>query len=150
MKRSYENTLKVMCQGNPDLAEIIKGYIKKLYDAKITVFVRSVFLQGLFFLDPDMVDDELLKEYACPYIRKLRELCRQSDMSIAEFAISYIRDVTGVTSLVLGADSEEQVLQNIAYMNAPRIDDSIRKEAAEIFKDVNIEKIMEVLRRPKK
>lgn len=29
MKRSYENTLKVIYQGDPDLAELIRGYIEK-------------------------------------------------------------------------------------------------------------------------
>ena len=70
-------------------------------------------------------------------------------MTIAEFAISFIRDIDGVTSLVLGADTEAQISQNINYINAPIIPDDVRKEAFETFKDVNLSKIMEVLRRPK-
>ena len=70
-------------------------------------------------------------------------------MTIAEFAISFIRDIDGVTSLVLGADTEAQISQNINYINAPVIPDDVRKEAFETFKDVNLSKIMEVLRRPK-
>lgn len=128
---------------------ITKGYIKKLESRDIKVFVRSVFLQGLFFLNPDTIDDPLLKEYAAPYIRKLLEFCSEEGMTVAEFAISFIRDIKGVTSLVLGADTPEQVMQNIGYMNAPSLSESVREKAYETFKDVNLEKIMEVLRRPK-
>jgi len=34
---------------------------------------------------------------------------------MAELAISYIRDMPGVTSLVLGAEKPEQVRQNLSY-----------------------------------
>lgn len=128
---------------------IVDGYIERLHKQNITVFVRSVFLQGLFFLNPDEISDPILKEYAVPYIRKLLEFCGEEGMAVAEFAISFIRDINGVTSLVLGADTSEQVVQNIGYMNAPTLSESVREKAYQTFKDVNLEKIMEVLRRPK-
>jgi len=128
---------------------ITGGYIDRLKDKGAVVFVRSVFLQGVFFLDPEKMEDPLLVEYAKPYILKLREFCDRAGMSIAEFAISFMRDVPGVTSLVLGADTEEQVMENIRYMNAPALTEDMRKEVTEAFSGVNIPKIMEVLRRPK-
>ena len=129
---------------------IHKGYIKKLKERNIAVFVRSVFLQGVFFLEPEKITDPLLVEYAKPYIEILRNYCKAENMSIAEFAISYIRDTEGVTSLVLGADTKEQVMENIKYINAPAISEKTRMELSEKFKEVNIKKIMEVLSRPKK
>ena len=132
-----------------DQTLIYKGYLERLEKKDIAVFVRSVFLQGLFFLDPDTITDPLLIEYAKPYIETIRKYCMELNMSIAEFAISFIRDLPGVTSLVLGADSEEQVLENIRYINARELSDDIRGALAESFKSVNMEKIMEVLRRPK-
>ena len=83
-------------------------------------------------------------------IEILRDYCKTGNMSIAEFAISYIRDVEGVTSLVLGADTKEQVTENIKYINAPSISEETRAELSEKFREVNITKIMEVLSRPKK
>ena len=129
---------------------IYKGYLKKLHERNITVFVRSVFLQGIFFLRPEDITDPILLEYAKPYIEKLHTYCQEENMSIAEIAISYIRDVEGVTSLVLGADTKDQVLENIKYINAPPISDKTRYFLQEDFKSVNIQKIMEVLSRPKK
>ena len=128
---------------------IASGMTDKLHDRGITVFVRSVFLQGLFFLDPDAVDDPILVEHAVPKIRLIRELAEREGMSVAELAISFMRDVKGVTSLVLGADTAEQVKANAAYFDAKSVSEEtahiIRKE----FADVNIPEIMKVLSRPK-
>lgn len=129
---------------------IQRGYLKRLKENGVSVFVRSVFLQGLFFLKPDRITDPLLIEYAKPYIEKLAEYCEKENMSIAEFAISYIRDTEGVTSLVLGADSPEQIKENIGYINAPAITENTREMLSEEFGAVNIAKIMEVLSRPKR
>ena len=144
----YQATQIPMSLFDQKLIEL--GYLDKMKEKNILVFVRSVFLQGLFFMDPAKFTDPLLIEYAAPALNKLREFCERCNMSIAEFAISFIRDVPGVTSLVLGADTEEQIIQNIGYINAPVIPDEIREEAARVFRNVNMDKIMEVLRRPKK
>ena len=50
-------------------------------------------------------------------------------MTIAEFPISYIRNVPGVTSFVLGADTEEPIFANIGYMNAPSLSKEVHQEA---------------------
>ena len=71
-------------------------------------------------------------------------------MSIAELCISFIRDIPGVTSLVLGADTNEQLVQNVSYINAPVLPMEIRNDIMKVFENVNIRKIMEVLGRPKK
>lgn len=132
-----------------DQTLIYKGYLDKLKEKNIAVFVRSVFLQGLFFLNPKEFTDPLLIEYAKPYSEKLRDFCEETKMSIAELAISFIRDVPGVTSLVLGADTQEQIFQNISYINAPPLSAEIRSEISKAFQGVNMERIMEILRRPK-
>ena len=132
-----------------DQSLIHNGYIDKMYKKKISVFVSSVFLQGLFFLDYNNFTDPLLIEYVKPYLIKLHEICNKTGMSIAEIAISFIRDIPGVTSLVLGADSSEHIMQNVSYMNAPRLSEDVRNEISLTFKDVNTEKVMEILRRPK-
>ncbi len=125
------------------------GMTDKLAERNITVFVRSVFLQGLFFLDPDNMEDPILKECAAPKIRLLRECAEHEGMSIAELAISYMRDVKGVTSLVLGADTAEQVKANAAYFETKAISEKTSDTIRKAFADVNIPEIMKVLSRAK-
>ncbi len=133
-----------------DQSMLKNGHVEKLRAKNMAVFVRSVFLQGLFFLDPDTLDDPILVKYAKPYIQKLRALSEKCNMEIAELAISFIRDIPGVTSLVLGADTAAQIAENVNYMNAPALPPEIRAQAEAEFSGMNIPKIMEVLRRPKK
>ena len=40
-------------------------------------------------------------------------------MSIAELAASFVRDTEGVSSLVLGVATPEQIKENIKLANAP-------------------------------
>lgn len=128
---------------------IASGMTDKLADRNINVFVRSVFLQGLFFLDPDNMTDPILNEYAAPKIRILRECAEHEGMSVAELAISYIRDIRGVTSLVLGADTVEQVKANVAYFDTSSISEKTSYTIKKAFSSVNIPEIMRVLSRSK-
>ena len=129
---------------------IADGSIERLRQQDYAVFVRSVFLQGLFFLDPEKVDDPILVEHAVPKIRLLQRIAADLGISVAQLAIAFMRDSAGVTSLVLGADTPEQVKSNIAYFDAPALDESVMALLRKEFATVNIPEIMKVLSRPKK
>jgi len=129
---------------------IAGGWIDKLKERDYTVFVRSVFLQGLFFLDPDGMTDPILLEHAAPKLGILREIAERENMTVAQLAIAFIRDLPGVTSLVLGADTPEQVTHNIAYFDTPSLNESVMERLQREFANVDIPEIMKVLSRPKK
>ena len=129
---------------------IAGGSVAKLAERDYTVFVRSVFLQGLFFLDPDKMDDPILLEHAAPRIRVLREIAAGEGMTVAQLAIAFMRDCSGVTSLVLGADTPEQVKSNIAYFDTPKLGENTMQVLRKEFENVDIPAIMQVLSRPKK
>ena len=128
---------------------ITGGWIDQLKAHDYTVYVRSVFLQGLFFLNPDTMTDPILLEHAAPKLRLLRQVAEEENMTLAQLAIAFIRDCPGVTSLVLGADTPEQVRENLAqFATAPlsqEVTDRLRRE----FANVDIPAIMQVLSRPK-
>ena len=128
---------------------IANGAVKKLQERGVTVFVRSVFLQGLFFLDPDKMEDPILVEHAAPKIRILRQIAEAEGMNVAQLAIAFMRDCVGITSLVLGADTPEQVKSNIAYFDVPQLGASTMAALQKEFANVDIPAIMQVLSRPK-
>ena len=128
---------------------IRSGALEALEQRGYTVFVRSVFLQGLFFLDPDAMTDPLLVDHAAPKLRLLRDIAREANMTVSQLAIAFIRDQAGVTSLVLGADAPEQVAQNLAFFDTPRLDEPLLCRLGQVFSDVDIPAIMQVLSRPK-
>lgn len=121
-----------------------KGIIQKLKDKNIIVFVRSVFLQGLFFLDPENLPKKV--QIAKEPLLLLRELAEKENMNIAQLAIAYVRDVEGVSSLVLGVETPEQITENIRLMDTPAISEKTRHEIETVFKNVPILEIMEGLR----
>ena len=110
--------------------------IKKLAEKDIMVFVRSVFLQGLFFRDPETLPNGVLQNAKEP-LKKVRKIAEEENMSIAGLAISYIRDLKGVSSLVMGAEKPEQVKENIDLVNVKSISDTAREKITLAFKDVD-------------
>jgi len=127
-----------------DQRMINKGIMQKLEDKNIIVFVRSVFLQGLFFLDPENLPQKV--QMAREPLLLLRRLADKESMSVAQLAIAYIRDMEGVSSLVLGVETPEQIIENVRLMDAPPISERTRYEIEAGFKNVPILDIMEGLR----
>ena len=128
---------------------IESGAIEWLRGRGVKIFVRSVFFQGLLFLDPKSITDPGLLRFAAPHLKTLRRLSDKAGMSIAQLALTFLRDMPGITSLVLGAENPAQVMENSALFEAPSLPDSLRHEAEEAFKDVDYEGIMTVLRKPR-
>ena len=119
-----------------DVKNVNGNGIKKLADKGLTVFIRSVFLQGLFFRDPETLPNGVLQNAKEP-LRKIRKIAEEENMSIAGMAISYIRDLKGVSSLVMGAEKPEQVKENIDLINVKSISDVAREKLTLAFKDVD-------------
>lgn len=98
-----------------DWGQIENGGLKKLADSGMMIFVRSVYLQGLVFQDPDKLDPRM--EFARETLVKFRGLCSKYAMTPACLALSYALSLPGVTSLVLGSEKPEQVQQNVQLLN---------------------------------
>ena len=89
-----------------------------LDDAKflgVEVHVRSVFLQGLFFKDPDALPANL--RAAAPLLKRLRARA-STPGQIARTAIGFVAADDRVDRLVLGVQSEVQLLENIAALKS--------------------------------
>ncbi len=114
---------------------IVNGAIKKLSDAGSIVFVRSIYLQGLFFKDTNTLPEKI-KSAKGP-LDKLHTLAHDAGVSMAELAVTFIRDTEGITSLLLGADNPEQLLESVSLINAPKIKPEVAKEALKIAEEVD-------------
>ena len=132
-----------------DIRLIKNGLYEKMLNKRIKIFVRSVFFQGLFFLKPEKIENEGLKKLVAENIYQLQEIARTEKMSIAQLAISFIRDLDGVASLVLGADNENQVMENLSYINSPSISIESRNRLHKIAENIKIIEIMQELAKPK-
>lgn len=117
-----------------DNGVIVDGSIKKLADEGSAVFVRSIYLQGLFFKDTNTLPEKI--KSAKKPLDKLHALARDAGVSMAELAVTFIRDTEGITSLLLGADNPSQLLESVSLINAPKITPEVAKEALKIAEEV--------------
>ncbi len=116
-----------------DLQLITNGVLNDLKQKGLIVFIRSVFLQGLMFLKPEELTKNLTK--AAPYIEKLNEISQREKISIAQLATVFIRDMAGVTGLVLGCETVSQIKQNIDLIESLSLPNKLTEELFEVFSD---------------
>ncbi len=83
----------------------------------VTVFVRSVFLQGLLFLPA-----EKLAPFFAPAVAaraQLEPLARSAGLTPAELAVRFVLSLDAVSSLVLGVETVEQIRDNLRLCHLP-------------------------------
>lgn len=118
-----------------DWRQIDNGGLDALRTSGMMVFVRSVYLQGLVFQKPEQLDARM--NFARDTLTKFHALCAQYALSPAELALSFALSLPGVTSLVLGSETAEQVQQNVDLLSCtPRLNESQLKEIHMLFRDV--------------
>ena len=107
------------------------GLLDQLKEKNFIVFARSIFLQGLFFLDARNLPPGLALAHGP--LRRLEELSHHKEISIAELALTFVRDLPGITSLVIGAETPNQVLEDIDLMKSPPLSSELREEMMSAF-----------------
>lgn len=75
------------------------------------VQVRSVFLQGLFFSEPDTLSPYFAP--LLPQLEQLRRLSRAHNISMFDMALGYALAQPEIDYAVIGVDNERQLQQNL-------------------------------------
>src|SRR5690606_38644016 len=110
------------------------SFWQDLIKHKKTIFVRSIYLKGLLLQDPEKLTGSL--QLAKPYLRQLKDLADEAQMSVSQMCFSYIRDLEGVSSVLIGPDQEEQLLDNIALLDGPKIPKAIFDKIMPLFSQI--------------
>lgn len=79
----------------------------------VAVFARSVYLQGLLLMPEENIPVHLAG--IVPARRALERVAAEAQISLAELALRYVLGLPGVLSVVVGAESVEQVRRNTAW-----------------------------------
>lgn len=93
-----------------DTSSIDAGVFTKAAETGATVFVRSIFLQGLFFLPPDHPRAEGIPG-AVEALRFLRDFCHRNAVTPAQLAMAFGASLQA-SVIVLGAETAAQVAEN--------------------------------------
>lgn len=90
--------------------------LMKIAHAKgIKLYCRSVFLQGLFFMEPAALPVKLQ-----PFkqsLMALRELSLMCGFSITELALGFVKNRFELNGILIGVDTKEQLITNVSAWN---------------------------------
>lgn len=76
------------------------------------VFVRSIFLQGLLVMPINEIIPEL--RVVIPVRQKLEEIAEEAGLDMSEMALRYGLSLPGVTGVLTGVETAEQMAANVA------------------------------------
>ena len=105
--------------------------IREAKSRGIEVHVRSLFLQGLFFLEPEKIQGKL-RLLESP-LREIRRIARDNDLTLQGLALHYAAQNNGISRMVIGIETAEQLNANIEAAKG-----SIRAEAVDQVNSISI------------
>ena len=100
----------------------------------VAIFVRSVYLQGLILMPECDVPREL--QAVIPVRRKLEALAAEAGLGMAELALRYMLSQQGVTCIVTGVESLDQIRQNIALFSKGPLAASLVAAVAQVVPEL--------------
>jgi aryl-alcohol dehydrogenase-like predicted oxidoreductase len=116
---------------------IDSGLLSELKKNNKIIFARSIYLQGLFFLNPKKLPTHLKKVKS-----KLENLCQISkeyDRSIEDICFSFIRDISEIDSMIIGLESINQLKNNVKLLNSPPLNDKLLNKIYTEFNNISEE-----------
>jgi len=87
-----------------------KGVFEVAIEKRKTVYIRSVFLQGLILMDLNEIPEKMA--FARPVLEKLELVSKDLGLTRHEMALGYLKKQIPSAKLVVGADTPEHVKEN--------------------------------------
>ena len=97
------------------------------------IYVRSIFLQGLLFVDPNNIPPSMF--FASQILKMFELLANKAEISKQQLALGYVREVYPKAKILFGAETISQVKANLEIWGHT-LSPCIIKEAQELFQDV--------------
>lgn len=110
------------------------GVFEAARESGKTLYVRSVFLQGLIFMKPEQLPAKL-RQFTSE-IEALDALAMRWDLSRLELALGYAKAAYGDAGILFGAETEQQVKSNVAAWNVELPDECV-DDLRETFSNVS-------------
>jgi len=101
---------------------------------KTEIYIRSVFLQGLLLMSKESLPEHM--KFAANVIDKVEQLCQAFNLTKQELAMRYIMQKYPRAFIVVGAETQEQVKNNICIWKYSK-PVSVVTEVDNIFSDLD-------------
>ena len=112
--------------------------LNRLKEKDTSVLGRSVFLQGLFFLDPYNLPAKV--EKAKKYLIELNKIANDYSIPIPNLALSFVNKQKYISSIIIGVENSQQLSQNIELANTilpEKVEKVILEKFANVPESVN-------------
>jgi aryl-alcohol dehydrogenase-like predicted oxidoreductase len=86
-------------------------FFEELKRKKVEIHVRSVFLQGLFFKNPNGLPEKLSPLSA--YLKDIVAFCEEKNISIEELALNCVLYNSYIDGVLIGVDNLAQLTKNV-------------------------------------
>ena len=118
----------------PDLIQIpynilnrsFEQYFEKLKKMGTEIHVRSVFLQGLFFMNPNNLPKKL--EPLSKVLNELLKISKELKTDIGTLVLNFVTQNSNIDAVVIGVESIEQLQNNLIMFNNHLNIDSVRNQ----------------------
>jgi aryl-alcohol dehydrogenase-like predicted oxidoreductase len=121
-----------------------KCYFDQLKKRNILIYVRSIFMQGLVFLNSNFMDKKI--NFTKKYINFLTKISINSGLSINSLCLNYALAHDQISKIIIGVTSSEQLSNNISLINQFDKSDLIFKKLENLqMEDDDLSSIMKFL-----
>jgi len=102
-----------------DLRYLNKGIFELATQYKVQIFIRSIYLQGLLFLDTKNFPSSLHE--AKFLIIKLKQFCVDYKISsLKKLTFSFLKSISGNNRIVIGSETPKQIIENCNLMKSTK------------------------------
>ena len=122
----------------PDLVQIPYSLLDRKFETALSILknlgaeihVRSVFLQGLYFKNPNELPFKLapLKSQ----LVDLQKLCKMHSLSIGALALNFVVQNLNVDQVVIGVEKESQLKQNLEMIQTLENQNGLMEEVRKL------------------
>ena len=91
------------------------GALDKIYENGVEIHVRSVFLQGLFYLSEDQISKHFID--VLPYLKKMKSIAKKSNLTLSELSLLWLTSLRQVSKVIIGVDNSSQLKSHIETLN---------------------------------
>jgi aryl-alcohol dehydrogenase-like predicted oxidoreductase len=113
-----------------DTRLIKKGILEDLGAENKIIFARSVFLQGILFLNNNKLPKKLIG--FSDHIKKINKICIKNNLTVEQLSFLFVRDLKEIKSLVIGVDTISQLKENAKLLSMPILSTNVNEEILKI------------------
>ncbi len=103
-----------------------ESFLPKLSSLGVEIHSRSVYLQGLLQMDPNLISNQFnpLK----PHLSLIREIALRNELSIGQLCLGFVVNNIFINKVVIGIDNLFQLKENISIYQTTNLSDTLMKE----------------------